>query len=116
VSISFYFDEHVPFPIVQALRRSRVDVLLARDDGHDNTPDPVVLNRATELGRVVFTQDTDFLREAHARINRGSEFAGVIFAPQMAHMNARYARDLELIALAGEPNDFRSRVEYLPFR
>jgi predicted nuclease of predicted toxin-antitoxin system len=64
----FYFDENVPGAIVEGLRQRGIDVLTAQEDGFDETPDPLVLDRAGELGRVLFTRDDDFLREAAARL------------------------------------------------
>jgi predicted nuclease of predicted toxin-antitoxin system len=54
-------DEHVPRAISVGLRLRGVDVLTAQEDGLRNTPDADLLDRATALGRVIFTQDDDFL-------------------------------------------------------
>jgi predicted nuclease of predicted toxin-antitoxin system len=53
-------DEHVHRAITIGLRLRGVDVLTA-------TPDPLILDRALELNRVMFSQDQDFLIEAHHR-------------------------------------------------
>ena len=58
-------DEHVHRAITTSLRLRGVDVLTAQDDGRRHVPDPVLLDRATELGRVLFSQDEDLLVEAH---------------------------------------------------
>jgi hypothetical protein len=42
-------------------------VLTAQEDGTGELPDPELLDRATELGPVLFTQDDDLLREAKRR-------------------------------------------------
>jgi predicted nuclease of predicted toxin-antitoxin system len=42
-----------------------VDVLTAQEDGAATLPDSDLLNRATDLGRVLFTQDEDLLNEAN---------------------------------------------------
>jgi hypothetical protein len=42
----------------------------------DHHPD--LLDRASELGRVLFTMDDDLLVEAAARQNQGVAFGGVI--------------------------------------
>ena len=60
-------DENVPLPITNKLRQRDVDVLRDREDNHQNTPGPIILDRATELQRVVFTQDDDFLAIANSR-------------------------------------------------
>jgi predicted nuclease of predicted toxin-antitoxin system len=53
--------------MTEGLRLREVDVLTAQEDGAATLDDPVLLDRAMALGRVVFTQDEDFLREAHRR-------------------------------------------------
>jgi predicted nuclease of predicted toxin-antitoxin system len=75
-------DEHIHQGITDGLRQRGVDVLTVQEDGRTGTPDPLVLDRATELQRVIFTQDQDFLTEANRRQVEGMSFAGVIYAHQ----------------------------------
>ena len=44
-----------------------IDVLTAQEDGSAELADDVLLKRATELGRILVSQDEDLLREAAAR-------------------------------------------------
>ena len=60
-------DEQVPKPITVGLRQRGVDVLTVQEDNRTGVPDPILLDRAAELGRVIFSQDDDFLTEAHRR-------------------------------------------------
>jgi hypothetical protein len=106
MSLSYYMDEHV-------LRLRGVDVITAQEDHHRQTDDPLILDRATVLGRVVFTQDQDFLREVHSRQAAGVSFAGVIYAPQLKSKVGQYVNDLEVFAKAGEPADLKDQVIYL---
>jgi hypothetical protein len=114
MGLAFYMDEHIDSAITRGLRARSIDVLTAQEDGHDATPDPVVLDRATQLGRVVFTNDSDFLAEAHHRQANGIQFAGVVYAHQLGPSIGECIRDLELLATAYEPPDMENRVEYLP--
>lgn len=109
-------DVHVPSAITAGLRLRRVDVLTAQEDGAARLSDAALLDRATAMGRVLFSQDQDLLREAARRQRAGVSFAGVIFAQQLEVTIGQCVRDLELIAHAGEPQDFANRVEYLPLR
>lgn len=77
-------------------------------------PDSDLLDRARSLGRVVFSQDDDMLREAHRRQHDGEPFAGVLYAHQLRITTGQAVRDLELIAKVYEPEDLENRVEYLP--
>ena len=67
MSVRLYFDVHVPIAIADALRLRNVDVLRAQEDGAAEFEDPQLLDRATELNRVLFTQDKGFLKEAGRR-------------------------------------------------
>ena len=64
MSVALYMDEHVYRAITAGLRLREVDVLTAQEDDRRNTPDPILLDRATELGRVMSSQDEDLLIEA----------------------------------------------------
>jgi predicted nuclease of predicted toxin-antitoxin system len=72
VSVQFYFDVHVYGPAYEQLLARGVDVLRVQDDGRAEVADPDLLDRATELGRVIVTFDDDFLAEAHRRQDEGT--------------------------------------------
>jgi len=114
LTIRLYMDEHVPRAITAALRRQGIDVVTAQDDGRRHTPDSDVLDRASLLGRIVFTLDRDFLREATRRQRSKAPFVGVVFAHANAVSIGACVRDLEALAQATEPEEWNSRVEYLP--
>jgi predicted nuclease of predicted toxin-antitoxin system len=116
MSVQLYHDEHVRSAVTEGLRKRGVDVLTAQEDGAAGTSDPALLDHATALGRVVFTQDEDFLVEAHLRQHSGQHFAGVIYAHQLNVTIGKCIEDLELIAKVYEPEDLVNRVEYLPLK
>ena len=68
------------------------------------------------MGRVLFTQDSDLLREAARPAAIRRNFSGVIYAHQLKITVGQCIRDLKLIAQVGEPEDFVNRVEYLPLK
>lgn len=109
-------DVHIPKAITDGLRLHGVDVLTAQEDGAARLPDSVLLDRSTALGRVLFSQDKDLLREAVRRRSARETFAGIIFAHQLKITIGQCIRDLELIAHASEPADLVNQVEYLPLR
>lgn len=76
--------------------------------------DPDLLDRATKLGRVLFTQDDDLLAEATRRQQIGQLFGGVIYAHQQHISIGRCVHDLELIVVAGADDDVINQVLYLP--
>jgi len=109
-------DVHVHRAITTALRLREADVLTAQEDGSDELEDPDLLDHATSLTRVLFTQDADLLREATRRQRTGAEFSGVIYAYQLGVSIGQCVSDLKLIALAGEREEFVNLVQYLPLR
>lgn len=114
--IRLYMDVHVRRAVTVGLRRRGVDVLTAQEDDAARLPDPELLNRASELRRVLFSQDTDLLREAALRQRTNQPFAGVIFAEQDAVTVRQCIQDLELIAQVYDAADIANRVEFLPLR
>jgi hypothetical protein len=114
VSLAFYTDVHVHIAVVRGLRLRNVGVLRAQEDGTDRASDSELLDRATSLGYVVFTQDQDFLVEAARRQAAGEVFAGVVYAPQQHVSIGKCIDDLELLAKASEPAEMMNRVQYLP--
>jgi len=74
-----YADEDFPHPAVEALRSFGHDVVTAQEDGRDATPDPDVLARAHELGRVILTYN----RRHYERLHRlGLDHSGIVSATQ----------------------------------
>jgi len=112
--VPFYMDVHVPEPIVEQLRHRGVDVLTAIADGARELSDEELLERARELGRVVFTQDIGFRVLAQDWQRRGRPFAGLLFGRQLGGTIGQFVRDLELIALSSEPDEWLNIVEYVP--
>lgn len=116
MGLRLMMDVHVRRQITVGLRLRGVDVLTAQEDGSERLPDPMLLDRARELGWVLFSQDSDLLAEATARQQAGVPFAGVIYAPQLAITVGQAVRDLELIAKVYDPTDIADRVEFLPLK
>lgn len=114
MSVALYMDVHVRGAVTRQLRLRGVDVITAQEEGAATLPDAVLLERATEAGRILVSQDDDLLAEARARQRAGTEFAGLVYAHQLDITVGQLVRDLALIANAGEPEDFRNQVVYLP--
>ena len=116
MSIAYYIDVHIPNAVTVQLRMKGVDVLTAQEDGTRELPDPELLDRATELGRIVFTMDHDLLSEATLRDRVGGSFLGVIYAHQVRMAIGECVSDLERLAKATESVECGNRVEYLRLR
>ena len=109
-------DVHVRRSVTTALRIRGLSVLTAQEDEAALLQDDELLDRATERGRVLFSQDEDLLREATGRQRKGRPFGGVIYAHQQNITVRRTIDDLELIAKACEPDELVNRVLFLPLK
>lgn len=114
MSLKLYMDHNVRREITDGLRRRGIDVLTAFEDGTDRLSDPELLDRATALGRVLFSRDDDLIREATRRQQCGEFFAGVIYAHQLRVSIGQCVKELELIAQLEGPEDYENRLQRLP--
>ena len=114
MTIAFYMDHHVPRAITVGLRLRGVDVLTAYEDEASELDDPALLDRASELERILFTRDDDLLIEATKRQRDDIFFYGVIYAHQLRVSIGACIEDLEIIAKVGEAEDLINGVKFLP--
>jgi predicted nuclease of predicted toxin-antitoxin system len=114
LSLALYLDEHVPLAVAQGLRLRGVDVLTVQDDDRKGIVDYLLLDRATELGRALFSQDEDLLAEAKRRQVEGIPFSGVIYAHQLRVTIGTCVMDLHVMAEIMDSQDLANRVEFLP--
>src|ERR1700730_2339575 len=109
-------DVHVRRAVTAALRLRSIDVLTAQEDGSAELTDDVLLKQATELGRVLVSQDEDLLREGAKWLSQRKDFSGIIYAHQLRITIGQMVEDLELIAGATSQNEWWGRIECLPLR
>ena len=114
MALRLYMDVHVHGQITRGVRSRGVEVLRAQDDGFGSASDPQLLDRATLLNHVLFSQDEDLLTEAAARQRAGKQFSGLIYAHQLRIAIGRCIDELELVAKIYEPDEMLNRVLYLP--
>jgi predicted nuclease of predicted toxin-antitoxin system len=107
-SIRFYTDEHVSRAVIRGLRQRGVDVLTVSEAGMMQATDEAHLDRALREGRVLFTQDTDFLRLAAS----DRPHAGIIYTRQHTPVGT-IIQGLMLVYQLLNAEDMFGRVEYL---
>lgn len=91
--IRFHLDEHISAHIAAGLRRRNIDVTAASDAGLIGATDMAHLQFAVAAGRVVVTQDGDFLR-LHAQ---GAAHAGIVYCQQQSMSFGELLRRVILI-------------------
>lgn len=114
--LTLYMDVHVPAAITSGLRRRGIDVLTSQEDGTDRLPDDRLLDRSTELGRVLFSQDDDLLALAAELQQESTPFNGVIYAHQLSAGIGTLINDIELVLLCCSATELANCVTYLPLK
>jgi predicted nuclease of predicted toxin-antitoxin system len=105
----FHLDEHVDFAIAHGLRLRGVDVTTSTDANLLGAPDESHLEFALREERVIFTNDSDFLRYASG----SSTHFGIAYCARNTRSIGHIVRHLCLMHDCLEDNEMRGRVEYL---
>jgi hypothetical protein len=108
-TIRFHLDEHCDPAIAAGLRLHRVDVTTTPQAGLLHAEDEDHIAYAMQTGRVVFTQDQDFLRLHAASV----EHRGIAFCYQQCRSIGQIIAGLLLIWEIYEPEEMVNRVEFL---
>jgi hypothetical protein len=111
-------DENFNGRILRALQRRipDLDVVRVQDTPLLGTADPDLLTWAAAEGRVVLTHDvTTLVGHAVRRVRSGEIMPGVIIVGRRAAVGA-IAADLEVLILAGGPEELDRQIAYVPFR
>jgi len=87
-------DVHVPRAVTTVLRLRLVDVLTAQEDGAAQFDDDRLLEKATELGRVLVSQDEDLLREGVRRLRDSETSPGPFTRINFESRSAKWSRIL----------------------
>lgn len=107
MAIKFYTDEQIHPRVAKALRQSGIDVLTAQQAGMLGVDDEGHLQFSASQGRVIFTQDDDFL-DLHWKMTH----SGIAYAHQRTPMS-RIIEGLLLIYEAATEEEMENHVEYL---
>ena len=107
-AVRYYTDEHVAQAVIRGLRQRGIDVLTVPEAGMMGASDEDHLELAAKLGRVIFTQDADFLRLATV----GANHAGIVYAAQHARIGD-IVRGLFLIHQVLSAEEMMLAIEYL---
>jgi predicted nuclease of predicted toxin-antitoxin system len=108
-TIRFHLDENCDPRIAAGLRLHGIDVTTTPEAALLQSSDEDQLAYVVAQGRVIVTQDTDFLRMAAS----GQEHPGIVFYPAQSRTIGQVIRALQLIWEVLEPEDVRNRVEFL---
>lgn len=105
----FHLDEHIDPAIAHGLRLRGIDVTTTVDAHLLNAPDESHIEFARREGRVIFTNDSDFLQ--FAAINK--DHAGFAYCARSARSIGFIVRHLCLMHDCMDLDEMRGKVEYL---
>ena len=114
MSLAYYMDHNIHAAVTAGLRGRGVDCLTADEHGRADWGDADLLQRASDLRRVVFTTDRDFLTITAQWLAAGRAFAGVVYAHQRGITVGRAIDDLQLLAQANDADELRDTLTYIP--
>lgn len=107
--VQFYLDENVQIVIAEQLRHEGIVVVTVRDLGALGSDDLTHLQRATAMGYVLCTHDSDYIDLAAS----GLEHAGIIFGQQHKRTIGDWVRFLKLVHAVYSAVEMRNVVEYV---
>ncbi len=111
-----YMDHHVPRAVTSALRRRGYDVQTAAEDEAEEEDDAILLERATQQGRIFVTQDRDLLSLAEQWRTENRPFFGVVYSPQQRLTYSELIEWLELVASVLREDEVENQIIFLPMQ
>ena len=108
-TIRFHLDENCHRAVAEGLRRRGIDVSTTPEAGLRSATDDEQLSYGLAQGRIIFTQDRDFLRIHMA----GSPHPGIVYCPKDRKSIGEIIQGLVLIWEVLEPHEMANRVEFI---
>jgi hypothetical protein len=107
--IRYYLDENVDPTVAEQLVRGGIDTLTVRELGIWGESDINHLHKATEMGRVLCTHDTDFLSLA----SQGYNHAGIVFAEHYGSTIGGWVKALRGLCATTSAEEMIGQVKYV---
>ena len=108
--VRFHLDENMSVAIAAALRTLGIDVTLTSDRHLLGEPDQSHIELGKSEGRVLVTNDADFLVHAAAQFDH----AGIVYCRQRYRSIGDIIRYLVLLHGVYSGDEMRGRVEFVP--
>jgi predicted nuclease of predicted toxin-antitoxin system len=108
-TIRFHLDENCPRALAMGLRRRGIDVTTTPEVGLPEATDEAQTAHVSSEGRVIFTQDEDFLT-IHAS---GAPHPGIVYCKKDTRSVGDIIRGLTLIWEVYGPEEMAGRVEFI---
>lgn len=107
--IRFHLDECVPDAVAQGLKRRRISVSTTETVGLSGADDETQLSHAQQEGRVLVTQDSDFLRLAA----RDEPHSGIVYYAPGTRSAGQVIHFLVMVHGVLAAEEMEGRVEFV---
>jgi predicted nuclease of predicted toxin-antitoxin system len=108
-TIRFHLDENCHRAVVEGLWRRGIDVTTTPESGLVSATDEQQLAYCSSQGRVLFTQDRDFLRLRAS----GTSHLGIVYCDKDTRSVGEIIQGLVLIWELVEPDEMRNHLEFI---
>ena len=118
MTVRFLADEDLDADIVEGLRSREpaIDILDIKSAGLRGTKDPDLLELAAQQDRILISHDRRTMtRHFRERLAAGKSNPGLFVIPQRSATGA-IVESLLLVWSVTRADEWRNRIEYLPFR
>ena len=102
-------DEHIPYQVIQGLRRRGLDIITVQELNLTSAEDEKIIYKAQEEERVIYTQDTDFLRLHKS----GYKHYGIIYHHPQAYSIGEIIRNIMLICQMTSAQEIKGQIKFL---
>jgi len=109
MALSLLCDEHIPYPIVEGLRRRGLNVVTVQEIGLSSEEDKTIMDRARKEGRIIYTRDADFLRLHWA----GHQHVGILYHHPLAYSIGEAIRKITLTCEVLSAKEMEGHVKFL---
>jgi hypothetical protein len=113
VTLRYYFDQHVSRHVAHGVLRRGIDVLSTQEEGAERAPDEQVFAQAVALGRVMVTEDSDYVAIANRWLAEGRHFPGLVKVTGQRNIG-RLIEDLHLVATCYSEEEVADQIVYIP--
>jgi len=109
MALSLLCDEHIPYPVIEGLKRRGIEAKAVQEVGLQSAEDGAIIEVALREGWIIYTRDADFLRHHSA----GIKHAGIFYHHPLAYSIGGCIRRLVLACEAFSAEEMQNSVKFL---
>lgn len=107
--VTIQADEHIPYAVVKGLRSRGVEIYSLDEEDLKGILDEPLLQFCLEQGRILLTNDTDFIE-----LTKSRKHAGIIYLTEQLTPIGEIIRSVLLILNRHANEEFPNSIFYIP--